>query len=59
VKNEAKISVIEYETADEVATIPTGEFPMVTQVADVPEAALGTGKKVTDPDDGLFGGLFD
>ena len=59
VKNEAKISVIEYETADEVATIPTGDFPMVTQVHDVPEAALGTGKKVTDPDDGLFGGLFD
>ncbi len=59
VKNEAKISVIEYETAEEVATIPTGDFPMVTQVADVPEAALGTGEDVTDPDDGLFGGLFD
>ena len=59
VKNANKISVIEYETAEEVATIPTGDFPMVTQVADVPETGLGTGKEVTDPDDGLFGGLFD
>ncbi|AQL44307.1 hypothetical protein BV210_16990 [Halorientalis sp. IM1011] len=59
VKNAEKVSVIEYETAEEVATIPTGEFPMVSQVHDVPEAALGTGREVTDPDDGLFGGLFD
>lgn len=58
IENEKRISITECETAEKVATIPTGDFPMVTQVVDAPEAALGTGREVTDPDDGLFDWLF-